>query len=358
MSDLEEKYKKDNIAWDKCAETYETQIVGGHPDIYAFENFEEDFLDRLFLYLIEKQARPVKILDLGCGSGRLHIRYGAKTVDNKEIKKFPKLMELKKTHPELTYDPKLNEGLSEVWGIDFSLKMIELAEAKIKEAQLDKAHTVPLTLDQGSAFELKEEPKEIFPVAVNLVNSICVMQGPEGAVELFKSMRRCVEKAGGIAIISNYQREFIESFGLGQYESTLDVSGHPWWMVPDTYASPDYKFVPKHYIRAYTKDPRLHVDVYDKKGNLVKKDHVLRRDPERTKEVIKTGHIRLHTDYESHWYSFKQMDDWIRTHWKGAGETYHFETSRLDKLRAEPAQMSILDCGDHLKDLFSRWKLI
>lgn len=358
MSDLKKKYKKDNIAWDKCAETYETQIVGGHPDIYAFENFEEDFLDRLLLYLIERQDRPVKILDLGCGSGRLHIRYGAKTVDNEEIKKFPKLREIKKTHPELAYDPKFAHGLSEIWGIDFSLKMIKLAETKIKENQLDQAQTVPLTLEQGSAFELKKEPEEVLPVAVNLVNSICVMQGPEGAVELFKSMRKAVENAGGIALISNYQKEYIESYGLGQYESTLDVSGHPWWMTPDTYASPDYKFVPKHYIRAYTKNPQLHVAVYDKKGNLVKKDHVLKRDRGRTKEVVKTGHIRTYTDYESHWYSFNQMEKWIQRYWKGTGKTYHFKTSRLDKLRAEPAQMSVFDSGNHLEELFSRWKLI
>ena len=358
MNDLKEKYKKDNIAWDECAEIYEKQIVCGHPDINAFENFEEDFLDRLLLYLIEKQDRPVKILDLGCGSGRLHIRYGAKTVDNDKAQGFPRLRDIKKTHPELAYDPLLKKGLAEVWGIDFSLKMIELAEAKIREAQLDKVNAVPLTLKQGSAFELEEERDEVLPVAVNLVNSICVMQGPKGAVELFKSMRKAVEKAGGIAIISNYQREYIEHYGLGQYESTLDVSGHPRWMVPDIYASPDYLFVPKHYIRSYTRDPELHVDVYDKKGVLVKKDHVLKREPERTKHVINTGHIRTSTDYESNWYSFKEMDDWINAYWKGAGETYHFQTSELDIIRAEPAQMSVLDSGSHLKHLFSRWKLI
>ncbi len=358
MTDFKEKYKKDNVAWDKCAEIYEAQIVGGHPDIYAFESFEEDFLDRLLLYLIEQQNRPIKILDLGCGSGRLHLRYGAKTVPNEEIVKYSRLREIKRTRPELAYDPELSKGLAEVWGIDFSLKMIKLAEAKIKEAQLERAQSVPLTLKQGSAFEINEEPKEILPVAVNLINSICVMQGPEGAVKLFKSMRKGVEKAGGIAIISNYQREYIESYGLGQYESTLDVSGHPRWMVPDTYASSEYKFIPKHYIRAYTQEPSLYVDVYDKEGVLVKEDHVLKRDPARIREVIKTGQIRTHTDYESHWYSFDQMEEWIQTYWKDAGEVYHFETSRLDKLRAEPAQMSILDSGDHLKELFKRWKLI
>ena len=46
MLDLKEKYEKDKTTWDECAATYEKQIVGGHPDILAFENFEED-LDKL-----------------------------------------------------------------------------------------------------------------------------------------------------------------------------------------------------------------------------------------------------------------------------------------------------------------------
>ncbi len=355
MNNLKEKFKKDLLAWDECAETYERQIVSGHPDINAFENFEEDFLDRLLIYLIEKQNRPIKLMDIGCGSGRLHLRYGIKTINSAKEPQLTTLANIKRIHPELAYDFSLEKGLSEVWGIDFSSKMLNLAKKKIKSTQLKEAKTIPLTFKQGSAFELEEQSGDSLPVAVNLVNSISVMQGPMGAIELFKSMRRLIEASGGIAIISNYQKEYIESYGLGQYESTLDVSGQPWWTVPDTYASLRFRHKPKHYICANRKDPKLLVDIYDRKNNLIKKDYILRRSPKRTAKVIKTGHIRTHTDYESQWYSFKEMDDWIKTHW--SGKTYHFKTKCLDKLRAEPAQISVLDSGNLLKDLFERWQL-
>jgi hypothetical protein len=221
-------------------------------------------------------------------------------------------------------------------------------------AGLDRAQSIKTLFKQGSAFQLEPQPKEFLPVAVCLVNSISVMQGPEGAQSLFKSMRRAVESAGGIALISNYQSEFTETHALGQYESTMDVSGQPWWMKPETYAS-GYKLIPKKYKRSYCRNPRLAVDVYDEKGSLVEKDFILERDPERTRETIKTGHIRTYSDYESYWYSFSQMEEWGRKYW---GEKMrHFPTADLDVIRADAAQFTILDSGDLLKPLFERFNL-
>jgi hypothetical protein len=48
------------------------------------------------------------------------------------------------------------------------------------------------------------------------------------------------------------------------------------------------------------------------------------------------------------------MDNWINAHWEGT--TYHVKTHTLDTLRAEPAQFSILDAGNHLKQLFRQWQ--
>ena len=41
-------------------EVYEKQIVGGHPDIAAFEAFGEDFLEEVLRYLADTQERPIK----------------------------------------------------------------------------------------------------------------------------------------------------------------------------------------------------------------------------------------------------------------------------------------------------------
>jgi SAM-dependent methyltransferase len=355
MNTLRDRYWNNKQAWDSCAEVYERQIVGGHPDIFAYEKFEEDFLDHILRYLAEIQDRPLKLMDIGCGSGRLHIRYGAKTADTCKINKNHPIVGHKKKHADQAYDRLLDENLKEVWGIDFSRKMLELANNKIQNAGLDRIDSVPLKLEEGSAFELQEEPKNVFPIAVCLVNSISVMQGPEGAQELFKSMRRAVEPAGGIAIISCYQKEYIESYGLGQYESTLDVSGQPWWMVPDTFASASYIHIPKSYKRAFSRSKEMIVDVLDRKGNVVEKDFKLIREPKRTAQVIKSGHIRTHTDYESHWYSYGLIEAWVNTYWADKG--LHIPTIKLDSLRAEPAQMAVFDAGNSLKAIFDRWDI-
>jgi len=356
METLEQKYRCDEKVWDECASTYEDQIVCGHPDILAFEEFEEDLFDRLLAYLASTQDRPLKLMDIGCGSGRLHIRYGCRTADDREVKQPHPVYAMKKNNHTLSCDSVLRQKLMEVWGIDFSARMIELAESKVESLGLRSISSANLTLEKGSAFELEPQSDEVLPVAVCLVNSIGVMQGPEGAVELFKSMRRAVEKAGGIAIISCYQREYISSYGLGQYESTLDVSGQPAWMMPDTYASGEHVQVAGNYKRAHSTDTTLTVDVFDANGNLVKKGHVLRRDPEKTSQTIETGRIRTYGDYKSHWYSFDIMEEWKNAYWPT--DSYHIKTKSLDALRAEPAQMAIMDPQHHLDGLFKRWNLI
>ena len=356
MDSLQKKYETDQQTWDECAETYERQIVGGHPDILAFEEFEEDFLDRILRYLSEKQNRPIKLMDIGCGSGRLHVRYGTKTKNITELAHSHPLISLKINSPKFAYDPAIAKSLTEVWGIDFSQNMIDLAKNKLQRVGLKNHHEIALTFEQGSAFELGEQPDNILPVAICLVNSIGVMQSSEGAKELFKSMRRAVESANGIAIVSCFQQEYLESFGLGQYESTMDVSGQPIWMQPETYASSQFKQVPKQYKLAHSKDSKLIVDVFDMHDNLIKKDHVLERDPDRTKQTIEIGDINTHSNYKSHWYSYDHIEELINNHWE-TQKSYHIKTQDLDIIRAEPAQMAILDIGDHLKDIFKLWKV-
>lgn len=297
MDSLQEKYETDKQAWDECAETYERQIVGGHPDILAFEEFEEDFLDRVLRYLSAKNKRSLKLMDIGCGSGRLHVRYGAKTKNITELAHSHPLISLKMNSPKFAYDPVISKSLTEVWGIDFSQNMIDLAKDKLQKVGLKNHHEIALTFEQGSAFELEEQPDEILPVAICLVNSIGVMQGFEGANELFKSMRRAVESAKGLAIISCYQQEYIKSYGLGQYESTMDVSGQPIWMQSNTYTSSQFKQIPKQYKLAHSKDNKLIVDVFDKHNNLIKKEHVLERNPDRTKKTIEIGDINTYSNF-------------------------------------------------------------
>jgi SAM-dependent methyltransferase len=355
-NNLRKLYDRDKKTWDECAETYETHIVGGHPDIFAFEEFEEDMLDRMLRFLIETQDRPIKLMDIGCGSGRLHVRYGFKTTTGTRPQQSRAQASFEGSVSATAYDPIIAEGLAEVWGIDFSQCMIDLAAKKLAGMGLDSSATIKLTLEQGSAFEIEPQPDDTLPVAICLVNSIGVMQGFKGAAALFASMRRAAESSGGIAIVSCYQQKYIASYALGQYESTMDVSGQPRWLVPDTYAAEDYKKVPRRYKLAHGRDDTIVVDVFAADGTMVKEGYLLKRDPVKTAEVRKTGNIETYSDYRSHWYSFGEIDRLIGDHWSGA-TVYHIETGALDVLRAEPAQMAIFDSGSLLKNLLARWNV-
>ncbi|MCL7414149.1 MAG: hypothetical protein M8353_11145, partial [ANME-2 cluster archaeon] len=87
-------------------------------------------------------------------------------------------------------------------------------------------------------------------------------------------------------------------------------------------------------------------------GEIIKENHRLVRDLNAVQKVIESGKIRTHSNYKSHWYSFKQFDDWIQKYW--IDPSYHIETRHLDATRAEPAQLAILDVGDNLNGLFQR----
>ncbi len=355
MAPLKEKYQDDKKIWDECSLTYEQRIVGGHPDIFAFECFEEVFLDQVLHHLAENFTEPIKLMDVGCGSGRLHLRYGVKTANPLTHPEIHTKAQGIRHHCEMMYDPVLAERLHEVWGIDFSSTMIKLADDGIKSIGLEELELPILSLAEGSAFELAAETGNHIPIIVCLVNSIGVMQGPDGAVALFKSMRHAVERAGGIAIISCYRKRFLRSYGLNQYESTMDVSGQPVWVVPDTYATGDYVLQPKAYKRAHCMDPTIPVSVIGRDGNVIESDVLLERDPARTNETLESGHIRTHAGYESNWYSFQQIDEWINEYW---GEnTYHLKAGQLDALRGEPAQLAILDCNRRLPGLLKRWNI-
>ncbi|MCL7414302.1 MAG: hypothetical protein M8353_11950, partial [ANME-2 cluster archaeon] len=156
MNDLFKTYHEDKETWDMCAETYEKQIVGGHPDIVAFESFEEDFLDDLLNYLSTSQERPIKLMDIGCGSGRLHQFFGAKTIPLNKLPSTSTYQNMQ-TQDRMAYNPVLTEKLNEIWGIDFSQQMISLAERKLSESGFLEISPVKFSFELGSAFNLKPE---------------------------------------------------------------------------------------------------------------------------------------------------------------------------------------------------------
>jgi len=353
---LTEIFERDRSVWDSCARTYERQIVGGHPDVTAYEEFEEDLLDEVLHYLMGEQKQTVRLVDAGCGSARLHCRFGLQMIDEDQLPAdvAARVRAARAKRTGCAYESLVADRLRAVEGIDFSAEMIALAKEKLTDAGLGRLVGSRLKLVQGSAFDFAPMTSEPLPVVVSVCNSIGVMQGPAGAASLFRSVRRAVEDAGGVAVISAYRKEAAASFALGNYETTLDVCGQPEWLDPDTFAGAEYVQVPWGYKRAYDSDPKVTVDVLDRDGRIVLKGHDLTRNPEKVARTIESGHIQTHTDYESHWYSFDQFESWIADLWGGC-KTYHLAGKGLDALRAKPAQLAILDPRGRLEDLVDRW---
>ncbi|HUW60936.1 MAG TPA: hypothetical protein VMZ06_08020 [Candidatus Bathyarchaeia archaeon] len=354
---------RDRGVWDQCAAAYERNIVHGHPDVVAYEAFEEEFLDRVLAFLAERSGKPLHVIDVGCGSGRLHLRYGLKTTrgDQLPAADAENLARARASRRDLDYDPVLagetGGGIELIGGIDLSSELINLAAGKLGEAGLGTLLGQRLWLRQGSAFDLEPLDPEPLPVLVTVCNSIGVMQGPEGAQQLFKSLRRAAETASGIAVISAYRKEAVQSHALGNYESTMNVSGQPRWLAPQTYARNNgFTLVPRRYKRAWDSSKSILVDVFDRNGQKVCDGFLLTRVNDEVERTIETGHIRTWSRYESYWYGFDTIARWIDAYW-GRDTSWHLAGIELDALRAAPAQIAVYDPQRRLADLFGRWRI-
>ena len=355
-SPLEARVERDRRVWNECAGTYEERIVCGHPDVLAYESFEEDFLDRTLSFLAREQDQSLGLYDVGCGSGRLHLRYGLKVTSTAGLPEADgrRVSAERKRHDAYAYDPLLAEKLAYVGGLDFSSEMLALATNKLRDAGLESMLGPRLRLERASAFDLAPMAGAVVPVVVCVCNSIGVMQGPEGAEKLFASIERAVGSVGGIGVISAYRKEAVGSHALGNYESTMDVCGQPKWLTPDTYAGARYRKVPKGYKRAHDPSDFIEVDVFDQDGSLVAESQRLVRSADLVRRTTESGHIQTHTDYESRWYSFAQFEAWMASRWAGH-KAWHLLGAELDVMRGEPAQIAILDPRERLTGLFQRW---
>lgn len=339
--DLRQRLDNDLSTWNRCARAYEEGVVLGHPDVCAYEAFEEDFLDALLLYLFRDARLRVRLFDIGCGSARLHLRYGMKVASATQG-----------GASLFASDPLMASGLVRIDGLDFSEEMLDMARKKLERAGLLPRFADRVGLQRGSAFDLQDMPGEGIPLVVAVCNTVGVMQGPEGARQLFQAMRRAVESQDGIAVISAYRKEAIASHALGNYESTMNVSGQPHWLKPARFISRDLVPVPLELRRPFDTRPSIRVAVRNQCGEIIE-ECVLERDPEEVERVVSSGHIRTYWDYESYWYSMARFRRWMREFWDGLPHR-HIAGRSLDGLRAIPAQLAVLDAGNRLGTFFAR----
>jgi SAM-dependent methyltransferase len=343
MDSLEKRYDHDRGIWEQCATTYERQIVRGHPDVTGYENFEHSVIDRLAIHLTRDSGLDLYCYDFGCGSGRIHTLLAPMCFSGTG-------------HPDNDEKNAIRGRIAYIGGIDFSQQMIKLAHDNCTEAGLGKLIPEFISFDIGSAFDVPAYKGKHTPFAVSVCNSIGVMQGEEGARKLFAAMSNYVSDRRGIAMISCYCREAVKDFALGNYESTMDVSGQPCWLTPTTWSSEEYMLVPQYYKRAYDTDPTIVVDVFDTQKLPVEKDVILKRDRDAVQKVIDTGAVDTCTGYHSRWYGTDQVKAWMKEFWSG-GTLWHIEGKKIDQLRGAPAQLAIVDYNGGFEPLARSWGL-
>jgi hypothetical protein len=99
------------------------------------------------------------------------------------------------------------------------------------------------------------------------------------------------------------------------------------------------------------------VDVFDTQDRLIQEGYVLNRDKDKTEQTIESGDINTYSDYKSHWYSFDHIEQLIHDHWDPQ-RSYHLKCRELDIVRAEPAQLAILDYSDQLNPILEHWNVL
>ena len=343
MDSLGQRYDHDRSIWEECAATYERQIVRGHPDVTGYENFEHSVIDRMAIHFTRDCGLNLYCYDFGCGSGRIHTLLAPMCFSGSGFGK--------------EHENEAGRGrIAHVGGIDFSEQMIRLAHDNCAEAGFGKLIPEYISFDIGSAFDVSPYSGTDTPFAVSVCNSLGVMQGEEGARNLFATMGNYVSDRKGIAMISCYRREAVRDFALGNYESTMDVSGQPGWLKPTQWSCGEYKLVPRYYKRAYDTNPGIVVDVLGADNQPVKKGLLLERDAAAVEKVIETGEIDTCTGYHSRWYSTDQVKAWMKEFWSD-GVLWHIEGKCLDQLRGAPAQLAIVDYNGKFEPLARSWGL-
>ena len=332
--DLEARQKDDQIVWEDCAQTYEEQVVEGHPDIRSAESLEEEWLGHLLRKRSWQRPEQIHVVEAGCGSARVLAQLAAAATQTEDLEPTDRklLQAYRRLRPEGAFHSAWAQTCGKMVGVDFSRSMLALAEERFSRIGLSRwIQSRRVQLIHGSAFQLP--PTALGqPWVICLLNSIGVMQGEEGARALLRSVRQAAG-ASGVGFISAYRAEAMETHGLNQYESTLEVAGIPDWLEGDVPTG--CRARARQTPRAGEAQEVLPVDWVDESGALTGQGE-LRRQPDRVRQVCLTGQVRTRSGYQSRWYPWSQMAQLVRDEWGEAG--WQISPGRLDHLRGRPLQ--------------------
>ncbi len=342
--------------WDAPGLPVEDAVAAEHPAVASMLAFEQDFMDRLLHHFARQCSSRIELVDVGCGIGRLHYRYGIKTADpgTASLSDSIRLERIRRQDPSLAFDSELAAKLARVSGIDFSAHQLNRVEGRLVEAGLSNMLRSRLQMRTGSIQSLESQFPETLPLVVSMCNSIGLLPSPNGAAALFRSVRRMVEPSKGIAVISAFRRGAVVTHALPVYESLIHLFGQARWLHPGDFVGMRYRQKAQRHKSVRDPDQTVIVDVYDCEGNLVKEQHTLTRIPDEVAKAVETGHIRTVGDYHTHWYGEEQVASWISEYWSGIRH-YHLTGKGLDPERGEAIQLAVLDASGLFEGLLESW---
>jgi SAM-dependent methyltransferase len=355
--EFEIKLTQSKKLWDEQTDLYEEDTIdcNGQPDIIRYQNFEYDLMDKVLSLVLKNRDvnRKITLIDFGCGSGKLHIRYGCKMIDSDDISDpddRKKLNRLRRSMFGLQYDEHFKNGMDRIIGIDFSENMIDLAKIKTHSAGLTQDLDSKLIFKQGYVHEFDMDVGDTIPIVACMINTIGIMQGVEGARKAIWAMERIIGK-DGLGVISMYRKDKVEKYALCRYESVMESDGQPIWLIPIVHAEKDVIIKPKAYKTALHDTDTLPAMIFCSGGNAPIQTMIFRRDPNIVKETVETGVIRTHTGYYSKWYSREEMEDILSDIF---GTSYKIvDAEKFDYLRGEVGQIAFvgnLNLIDELPD--------
>ncbi len=342
--------------WEAPGIAVEDDMAAEHPAIASMLAFEHEFMDRLLHHVASQSSGRIELVDIGCGIGRLHYRYGIKTADPRSasLSDSIRLERIRSKDPSLAFDPDLAARLARVSGVDFSAHQLSRVEGRLVEAGLSNMLRSRLLMRTGSIQSLQLQFPETMPLVVSMCNSIGLFPSPNGAAALFRSVRRMVEPSKGMAVISAFRRGAVATHALPLYESLIHLFGQARWLHPGEFVGMRYRQKAQRHKSVRDPDQTVVVDVYDCDGNLVKEQHTLTRIPDEVAKAVGTGHIRTVGDYHTHWYGEEQVAAWMQEHWAGLRH-YHLAGKRLDPERGEAIQLAVLDASGLFDGLLESW---
>lgn len=229
------------ISWsEKMVPSYHENVVDQFTSAFGaryIERYEDLYIDRLLDNYIKKERRKVIFIEMGVGTGRYMLRYGARLVNNgvkleENLLHLPMIQRIKKKackryreDPVLrkyySYDKDYNDNLQLLVGVDFQEGMIKKCMDNLKHMELYSlfGKRILLIIAAGQYFNLSIDQIDEFKDSLKIATCVFQTLGNqkrELQIDLLKTLKRLVFP-NGLILVSVFNVKMFEEFGIKRF---------------------------------------------------------------------------------------------------------------------------------------------